>query len=295
MKNAEQMAGEIPPRPAAGRLAGKVAIVTGAGAAGDSWGIGRAIACILGREGATIIAVDRDRTSADFTADIIRANGGSADAVEADLLQLSNAQRAAETALERHGRIDVLVNGVGGGGAGGGISTTEAAWRASLDLNLTTAFFASKSVLPAMVEAGRGSIVHIGSMAGVRYPGTPTLAYSVAKAGLLQLSTMIALEFAANGIRSNYLALGHVDTPEIRRRVVERYGAENLDSVMRMRAGVVPQKRNATVWEIADAVLFLASDESSHVTSINLPIDGGSASLSVSSYIAEADRIFEKK
>src|SRR5690606_1887665 len=146
--------------------------------------------------------------------------------------------------------------------------------------------------LPAMVEARRGAIVHIGSMAGVRYPGTPTLAYSVAKAGLLHLSTMIALEFAASGVRSNYLALGHVDTPEIRRRVVERYGTENLDAVMRIRAGVVPQKRNATVWEIADAALFLASDESSHITAANLPVDGGSAALSVPSYIAEADRTF---
>lgn len=293
MTKMNQMVGEIPPRPRDGRLAGKVAIVTGAGAISETWGIGRAISVLLGREGATVVAVDRDGPAAEFTAGLIRANGGQSESIAADLLQAENMEQVTARCMERHGRIDILVNGVGGGGPGGGISTSEAAWRASLDLNLTTAFFATKSVLPAMVEAGRGSIVHIGSMAGIRYPGTATLAYSVAKAGLLQLSRMIALEFAASGIRSNYLALGHVDTPEIRRRIEERYGARNLDRVMEIRAGVVPQKRNATVWEIADAVLFLASDESSHVTAAELSIDGGSAALSVASYLTEADRLFK--
>ncbi len=146
-----------------------------------------------------------------------------------------------------------------------------------------------------MVKQGRGSVINIGSLHGTRYPGANMLGYCVAKAALIQLSRCIALEFAGSGVRSNTLLVGATDTPEFRRRFAEKYGAENVDSVMNIRNHSVPIGRCASVWDVANATLFLASDEASHITGTELAVDGGASAVTIASYIPEAERLFGGK
>jgi NAD(P)-dependent dehydrogenase (short-subunit alcohol dehydrogenase family) len=276
---------EIPVVNPKGRLAGKVVMVIGAGSTGPGWGLGRAATALFAREGAQVFAIDLDRAAVEETRHRVVAAGGICESVVADATRLEDLSKAVEACVGRFGRIDVLHHNVGGGGQTDAVTTSQAAWQASLDLNLTSGFLACKCVLPIMLAQGKGSIIHVGSIAAVRYPGTSTLAYSVAKAGLLQMSKSIALQYARSGIRSNYLVLGHVDTPEIRRRILDRFGADRFDEVMSARANVTPAGRPATVWDVANAAVFLASDESAYITGAELPVDGGVLGMSVESYL----------
>lgn len=275
----------MPVAHSAGRLADKVVLVMGAGSSGAGWGLGRAASALFAREGARVFAVDRDASAVEETRRLVLGAGGICTAAVADATRLAEVQGAVDACVAQYGRVDVLHHNVGGGGPSDAIETSEAAWQASLNLNLTSAFLACKCVLPIMLAQGKGSIIHVGSIAAVRYPGTSTLAYSVAKAGLLQLSRSIALQYARMGVRSNYLLLGHVDTPEIRRRILDRFGAARFDEVMAARADVTPAGRPATVWDVAQAAVFLASDESAYITGTEMPIDGGVMSMSVESYL----------
>jgi NAD(P)-dependent dehydrogenase (short-subunit alcohol dehydrogenase family) len=278
-----------------GRLAGKIAVVTGAGCLGEQIGIGRAISLAFARQGAIVVAVDRNLTAAKVTSAMIEKNGGRSLAMEADATKISMVEKMAASILESLSTIDILVNSVGGGKPGGALETTEAGWTEALSLNLTSAFNCSKSVLPTMVERRRGAIVNIGSLHGTRYPGADMLGYCVAKAGLIQLSRCIALEFAASGVRSNTLLVGAADTPEFRRRFAERYGAKNAEAVMGIRDRLVPLGQCASVWDVANAATFLASDEAGHITGTELAVDGGASAVTIPSYIPEATRLFGTK
>lgn len=278
-----------------GRLAGKIAVVAGAGCRGEQIGIGRAISLAFAQQGATVIAVDRDLTAAKATSAMIERNGGRSIAIEADATDIAMVENMVTSSVERFGAIDILVNNVGGGKPGGALETTEASWTEALNHNLTSAFNCSKAALPIMVKQDRGSIVNVGSLHGTRYPGANMLGYCVAKAGLIQLSRCIALEFAGSGVRSNILLVGAVDTPEFRRRFAERYGANSVDAVMGIRDRNVPVGRCASVWDVANAAIFLASDESGHITGTELAVDGGASAVTVPSYIPEAARLFGAK
>ncbi len=280
------------PSDGSGRLAGKIAVVAGAGCLDEQIGIGRAISLAFARQGAIVVAVDRNLAAAKVTSAMIEKTGGRSLAIEADATKISMVEKMVTSCLESLGTIDILVNSVGGGRPGGTLETTEAGWTETLSLNLTSAFNCSKSVLPTMVERRRGAIVNIGSLHGTRYPGANMLGYCVAKAGLIQLSRCMALEFAASGVRSNTLLVGAADTPEFRRRFAERYGANNADAVMGIRDRLVPIGQCASVWDVANAAIFLASDESGHITGTELAVDGGASAVTIPSYIPEATRLF---
>jgi NAD(P)-dependent dehydrogenase (short-subunit alcohol dehydrogenase family) len=280
--------------PANGRLAEKIAVVTGAGTAGEGIGIGRAIALRFAAEGAYVVAIDRDLAAAERTVEMLTAAGGTGAALCADVTSPSEVQDAAVSCLAAHKRVDVLVNSVGGGRPGGAISTTPDDWRALIDLNLTSAFLCAQAFLPHMIDRRTGAIVHIGSLHGIRYPGTGMLGYAVAKAGLAHLSRCIALEFAASGVRSNCLIVGSVDSPEMRRRLAARYGADRAGDVMDLRGSMVPTASNVTVWDVANAALFLASDESRQTTGSELVVDGGASAVTVPSYLPSADQRYGK-
>jgi NAD(P)-dependent dehydrogenase (short-subunit alcohol dehydrogenase family) len=274
-----------------GRLAGKIAIVTGAGCLGNEIGIGRAISLGLARQGAVVIAVDRHKAAADVTTAMIEKEGGKSFAIAADVTQIEQVKNMLTVSLEKFGSVHVLVNNVGRGNPGGLLDTSEDAWTDALAVNLSASFYCTKTVLPTMVKQQQGSVINIGSLHGIRYPGANTLGYCVAKAGLIQLSRCVALEFAAQGVRSNTLLIGATDTPEFRRRFAERYGANNVDAVMDMRDRKVPVGRCASVWDVANAAVFLASDESGHITGTELAIDGGASAVTIPSYVDEAKEL----
>ena len=186
-----------------GRVAGQIAVVVGAGQTpGDTIGNGRAISLRLAAEGATVLAVDRDLDSANETVEMIAAEGGSASAFRADITNAEDCEQIAATVIERHGRVDALVNNVGiGTGDAGATKLTEEAWDLIHDVNLKGMWMTSKHILPLMRTQGSGSIVNISSVAAECSVGF--LAYKTSKAAVNALTHQMAMTSAKRGVRVN--------------------------------------------------------------------------------------------
>ena len=263
------------------RLAGKVALVAGAGSIGPGWGNGKATAVVYGREGAKVFAVDDRLEAAEETAGIIDAEGGEASAYAADVTKADEVARMVEACLAAHGRIDVLHNNVGGTGPGRDLlSVTEDDWRATFDLNVTSAFLTCKAVIPVMESQGGGAIVNISSIGGIRHLNVPMTTYATGKGALNELTRNIALQYASKKIRANCVLPGYMDTPFIRRDVggkpsYVRKGFGSAEEYGAARDAIVPLGRMGTGWDVAYASLYLACDESSYVTGQTLVVDGG--------------------
>lgn len=246
------------------RVAAKVAIVTGAGAEGELIGIGRAIAMVLAGEGAQVACIDLDGDRAEATAARIRANGGDAFGIGGDVSLSEDCARCVATTIGRYGRLDILINNVGIS-TPTRLDTDEAVWDRVLDVNLKSAMLMSKYAVPRMVETGGGSIVNISSVAGIRAHGA--LAYGASKAAMAQLARDIMLLHGRDGIRANTVAPGHVMTPHV---------AHLLPPDAReIRRKISPLGIEGDAWDVAMAVLFLASDEARFITGVHLPVDGG--------------------
>lgn len=259
----------------AGRLEGKVALVTGAGSVGPGWGNGRASAVLFAREGARVVVVDRDPAAAAETARLIAEEGGEAMVAEADVTSLVSVEAMAAQALSRFGRIDVLHNNVGGSITGGPIEMSVEDFRGQLDLNLTSVFITCKAVLPSMVAQGGGAVVNVGSIGGLRHLGHDHVGYSASKSGLVQFTRQIAVRHARDGIRCNTVIPGMIDTPLLEHRVSRQKGRADL-ATLRAEAGTrVPLGRRGDAWDVAYAVLYLASDEAKYVTGTEILVDGG--------------------
>lgn len=282
---------DMPTRDPKGRLAGKVAVVVGAGCSSPGWGNGNAVAALFAREGAAVFCVDRYAEAAKATADTIVAHGGRAGHAAADATSLAELQTVMSACKSMFGRIDVLHNNVGGSLPGGVVDVDEETWTRMIDLNLNTAFKACKAALPYMIAQRSGAIVNVASLSAVSYIEPVAAAYAAAKAAMLQMTRTIAMQHVMDGVRANSLVVGHVDTAEIRRRIVARFGADKLDGVLKIRAGATRNGRNATPWDIAQAALFLASDESNYITGADLPIDGGISISLIKSYMGEAEKL----
>lgn len=248
-----------------GRLAGKVAIVTGAGAAVDEIGIGRAIALIMAREGARVACADLDGTRAEATAARIRAEGGKTIAVAADVSTPEDCEALVEAAARAFGRLDILVNNVGISAPTDLATITLDLWNRTIATNLTSVMLMSKFAVPRMVQGGGGSIVNISSLAGMRAMGA--IAYGPSKAAMAQLSREIGVLHGRQGIRVNTVAPGHVMTP---------HAMSKLPASMReARRKVGPLGIEGDAWDIAQAVLFIASDEARFINGVHLAVDGG--------------------
>jgi NAD(P)-dependent dehydrogenase (short-subunit alcohol dehydrogenase family) len=257
------------------RLQGRVAIITGAGQTpGETIGNGRATALLFAREGARLLLVDRRGDSAEETAALVRAEGGTAVAHEADITSETACATFAAAAVEQFGRVDILHNNVGiGSGDAGPTSLTEANWHRIMDVNLTGPWLAAKHVLPVMRAQESGVITNISSVASIA--STPMLAYKVSKAGLNTLTQALAAAGARHGIRVNAVLPGLMDTP----MAIEGFAAQrgvSREQVRADRARQVPlQRRQGSAWDTAHASLFLASDEAAYITGVLLPVDGG--------------------
>jgi NAD(P)-dependent dehydrogenase (short-subunit alcohol dehydrogenase family) len=259
-----------------GRLAGKVALVTGAGSSGPGWGNGKATAVLFAREGAKVFLVDVNAEAAAETKAIIEGEGGSAAAWRADVSQAGEVAALVARCVELHGRIDVLHNNVGISALGGAVETDEASWDRVFQVNLKSVFLTCKHVLPIMVAQGGGSIVNISSVASIRWGGVAYLAYSASKAALNQLTKCVGLEYAARGIRCNCILPGLMDTPMPRLQLMEAFaGTGGVEEMLRVRDAMSPTGKQGEPWDVAYAALFLASDESKYVNATELVVDGG--------------------
>jgi len=259
----------------AGRLAGKVAMVVGAGSSGPGWGNGKATAVLFAREGAAVFCADIRREAAEETAGIIRAEGGRAEAFRADVSQAAEVAAMVARCLETFGRIDVLDNNVGILEVGGPVETSEASWDRVIDVNLKSMFLTCKHVLPVMQRQGGGAIVNIASIAGIRDTGVPYISYSTSKGAVVPFTRSVALQYAKEGIRANAVLPGLMNTPMIVEPLKGAYAAGDVDEMIRMRDAQCPTGKMGDAWDVAHAALFLASDEAKYITGTELIVDGG--------------------
>jgi NAD(P)-dependent dehydrogenase (short-subunit alcohol dehydrogenase family) len=260
-----------------GRLAGKTAIVMGAGSVGPGWGNGKATAVTFAREGANVVCADIKADAAAETAAIIAGEGGEAIALACDVTRQADVEAVVAAALERFGAIHVLDNNVGIAVVGGVVELPEAEWDRIFAINLKSVFLAMKCVIPQMQKAGGGSIVNISSIASLRYTGVPYATYYASKAAMNHLTRTTAVEYAARNIRVNCVLPGLMKTPMVERAVdlARSYSGGDVEEMSRVRDAQVPMGHMGDAWDVANAALFLASDESKYVTGIELVVDGG--------------------
>lgn len=260
-----------------GRLAGKTALVMGAGSVGPGWGNGKATAVLFARQGARVFCVDVNERAARETADVIRSEGGEAEAGWADVSKAADVARVVAACLERYGRIDVLDNNVGIAEVGGVVELSEERWDRVLAVNLKSCFLGMKHVIPVMERHGGGSIVNISSIASIRYTGVPYATYYASKAAMNHLTRATAVEYAPKKIRVNAILPGLMKTPmvETSAGLAQSYAGGDVEAMWRARDSQVPMGHMGDAWDVAHAALFLASDESRYVTGIELVVDGG--------------------
>ncbi|ABE36846.1 short chain dehydrogenase family protein [Paraburkholderia xenovorans LB400] len=259
----------------AGRLQGKVALVTGAGCIGPGWGNGRAIAVRFAEEGAHVIAVDRDLASMDATLELVRAAGGSVTPCLCDVTDSASVERLVADSVARCGRVDILVNNVGAPSPGGPVALDEAQWAMQLELNLTTAFLMCKYVLPVMEQQGGGAIVNIASTSGIRWTGAAQVGYAAAKAGMIQMGRVVAVEYAAKNVRVNSVVPGLLHTPMVDTKIAHNQAGGDVELLLRKRQARIPMPFMGDGRDTANAALFLASDEARFVTGTEIVVDGG--------------------
>ena len=254
------------------RLDGKVALVTG-----GSGGIGAATATLFRQEGASVTIVDLDRERVDATAREISPDGDRVLGVAADISREEEAERAVRETVERFGRIDVLANVAAIRVYGPVTEATAESWEAIIGVNLLGTAYCCKHAIPVMARGGGGSIVNVSSSnASVGRGGMAQ--YDATKGAMLSLTRALACDHAEDGIRVNALSPGPTLTPfHVRRRMADTgEGFEEAETAVRaMGAPKTLLGRQAEPIEIARAMLFLASDEASYITGIDLPVDGG--------------------
>jgi NAD(P)-dependent dehydrogenase (short-subunit alcohol dehydrogenase family) len=250
------------------RLKGKVAIITGAGS-----GLGRAAALLFAREGARIVVAAHRENDGEQTLKLIKEGGGDAILVRVDVTKATDLENAVKAAVDKYGKLDIMLNNAGTPGPGKLIADiTEEEWNRVLAVNLTGVFLGTKYAIPEMLKGGGGVIINVSSVAAVS-PRRYTGAYSAAKAALIQLTRVTALEYARKNIRANCILPGPIDTP-----FFTKVAGGDPNKIAAFKEKVlkeVPLGRFAQPEEIARVALFLASDEASYITGAAFAADGG--------------------
>lgn len=272
-----------------GRVEGKVALVLGAGTVGDipvrddsieGWGNGKAAAVLYAREGAKVYAVDIRPQAVQDTKAVIDREGGICIAGQGDATDSDQVRSVTEACLEAFGRIDILHNNVGGSAPGGPVEMPEEVWDANMDLNLKSAFLACKHVLPVMERQGSGVVINISSVAALCCGRSRNMvSYHASKAGLIQFTRSVAIQYARKGIRANCVVPGLMETPLVTQRVAHQFGGGDLKRTIEKRHASCPTGKMGDAWDVAYAALFLASDEAKYVTATYIIVDGGLSAL----------------
>ncbi len=255
-------------------LSGRIVVVAGGGSVAPGWSIGRAACVTYARLGAQVCVLDRDHASALETVRLIHEEGGQACAYETDMAVETDIAQCFADIHGRFGHVDVLHHNVGIGKTGGPMETSAEDLDRIHSVNVKSLMLSCQQVLPGMVQRRSGAILSIASVAGIRYVGYPHLAYSTTKAAVIQMTRMIAQQYAPYGIRANTVVPGLIDTPRVAANVAHMF-SQNLDEAKEARARQVPLNRMGTAWEVAQACAFLASDAASYITGTELLVDGG--------------------
>ena len=258
-----------------GRLAGKVALITGAGSVGPGWGNGRAMAVRFAEEGARIFAVDREASALTETAQRVADSGGVLVTGLCDVTQAASIEAMVKACIAEYGRIDILINNVGGSAKGGPIEMSEEVWDAQIDHNLKSVFLTCKYVLPHMLAQGGGTIVNMSSTSALRWTGAAQIAYAATKAAVIQFSRVLAVQYAKQGIRVNTVVPGQLHTPMVEVRLAGQRAGGDAEALLRQRQGRIPLPFMGDGRDTAHAVLFLASDDARFITGTEIVVDGG--------------------
>jgi NAD(P)-dependent dehydrogenase (short-subunit alcohol dehydrogenase family) len=249
------------------RLENKVAIVTGAGTRSPNIaGVGVATAKLFASHGAKVLIVDMNEEAAQTTEAAIRESGGTASYFIADVAQESVCKALVEAAIDRYGKLDILMNSVGIGGPGAAPYVTEESWYRVLDVDLKSMVFISKYAIPEMIKSGGGSIINVASVDGIRAAMTKNVPYAAAKGGMISATRAMAVHHGRENVRVNCIAPGMIYTSMV----------EAVDDRKRqIRRDIAPLGTEGRAEDIAMAATFLASDESRWITGVLLPVDAG--------------------
>jgi NAD(P)-dependent dehydrogenase (short-subunit alcohol dehydrogenase family) len=248
-------------------LAGKVALISGGGAAGDGIGNGRAAAILLARAGVKVLVADRELELAEHTVGMIAAEGGTAAAFAADVTDEADCKRLVDAAVERFGRLDFLDNNVGIGSRGSVVEEKPEQYRKVMQVNVESMFLLSKYAIPAMIKTAQGgAIVNISSISALRPRGLTT--YTTSKAAVIGLTRAMAVDHGRDNIRVNCICPGPMYTPMV-------YARGMSEAARAQRASASVLKREGTGWDVGHAVKFLLSDYARYITGQVLVVDGG--------------------
>lgn len=258
----------------AGRVAGKVALISGAGCVGPGWGNGRASAVLFAREGAKVFAVDKDAASMAETVARV-GNDGEIATHFCDITDDTQVQAMIEACRKRFGRIDILVNNVGGSAPGGVAEMAEETFDRQLNYNLKTVFLTCRHVIPLMIEQGGGVIVNTASTSGISYSGSPQVGYASSKAAVIQFSRVTAVQYAKHRIRVNTVIPGQMHTPMVEVRLAKQRTGGDVEALLKSRIARIPLGFAGDGRDTAAAVLFLASDDARFITGTEIVVDGG--------------------
>ena len=257
------------------RFESKVAIVTGAGCVGPGWGNGRAMAVQLAEEGARVLAVDRDLQRLEKTLERAGEARHSIQVWAGDVTHSASVQEMVQHCLKTFGGLDILINNVGGSAAGGPVEMSEEVWDTQINVNLKSVFLTCKHVLPTMVAQRRGAIVNVASASGMRWTGSAQVAYAASKAGVIQLSKVVAVQHAKDGVRVNTVVPGQLHTPMVEARLAKQRAGGDVQSLLASRVKRIPLGFMGDGRDTASAALYLASDEARFVTGTEIVVDGG--------------------
>jgi NAD(P)-dependent dehydrogenase (short-subunit alcohol dehydrogenase family) len=260
------------------RVKDKVAIVTGAGSVGEGVGNGKAAAILYAREGARVMLIDHNLDAAEETRKLIDDEGGDSTTFQADVSKSDGCKSLVEACVETYGRVDILHNNVGIEIPGGVGEISEEDWDRTMAVNLKSVFLTCKYALPHMEGQGGGSIVNISSINAITTLPALSGPYAASKAGMIALTREIAVEYAPKGVRANAILPGMMNTPFVVAALTEAWGGD-VGDMIKTRDAMCPTGKQGESWDVANAALFLASDEARYVTGATLVVDGALTSV----------------
>jgi NAD(P)-dependent dehydrogenase (short-subunit alcohol dehydrogenase family) len=258
-----------------GRLQDRVAIITGAGCVGPGWGNGRAAAVRFAEEGAKIFAVDFNPEALQETMERVQAAGGHIVGHICDVTDTNAVKAMAAACVEAFGGVDILVNNVGGSAKGGPEAMDEETWDRQVRFNLTSVYLSCRHVLPHLRGRGKGAIINTSSTSGLRWTGAAQSAYAATKAGIIQFSRVVAVEYAPHNIRVNTVVPGQLHTPMVETRLAGQRAGGDVEALLAERLARIPLGFMGDGRDTANAALFLASDEARFITGTEIIVDGG--------------------